>query len=101
MFYTNSVILFLVPFSLRLLGKVEVPLGELLSNNEIERSYDLVDGKNNPTLVSKTTLKIEPLKLDCLFVCLLRVKANHSVYKNVKGRHTRPNKFSAYVNPDW
>ena len=37
----------------RLLGKVEVPLGELLGTNEIERTYDLVDGKNNPTLVSQ------------------------------------------------
>lgn len=37
----------------RLLGKVEVPLGELLGNNQIERTYDLVDGKNNPTLVSE------------------------------------------------
>lgn len=42
----------------KLLGKVEVPLGELLSNNEIERSYDLVDGKNNPTL-GKIMLKLE------------------------------------------
>lgn len=51
-FITNDAVFFLVSFSVRLLGKVEVPLGELLSNNEIERSYDLVDGKNNPTLVS-------------------------------------------------
>ncbi|XP_022792926.1 myoferlin-like isoform X1 [Stylophora pistillata] len=42
----------------KLLGKVEVPLGELLGTNEIERTYDLVDGKNNPTL-GKIMLKIE------------------------------------------
>ena len=28
-----------------------MPLGELLSNKEFERTYDLVDGKGNPTLV--------------------------------------------------
>ena len=47
---------------LRVLGKVEVPLGELLSNKEIERTYDLVDGKNNPTLVRKVTV----LENNCL-----------------------------------
>jgi len=62
LFYTNSIIFDLASFFPRLLGKVEVHLGELLSKNEIERSYDLVDGKNNPTLVSKATLTV------CLFV---------------------------------
>lgn len=42
----------------KLLGKVEVSLGELLSNKEIERQYDLVDGKNNPTL-GKIMLKLQ------------------------------------------
>lgn len=42
----------------KVLGKVEVPLGELLSNKEIERTYDLVDGKNNPTL-GKLMLKLQ------------------------------------------
>ncbi|KAL9983681.1 hypothetical protein ACROYT_G005897 [Oculina patagonica] len=42
----------------KLLGKVEVPLGELISNKEIERPYDLVDGKNNPTL-GKLMLRLE------------------------------------------
>ena len=37
---------------------MEVPLGELISNKEIERTYDLVDGKNNPTLVSKETISV-------------------------------------------
>ena len=60
-FITNYVVFFLVSSSVRLLGKVEVPLGELLSNNEIERSYDLVDGKNNPTLVS--TIKNDPCSI--------------------------------------
>ena len=50
------------PLFLRVLGKVEVPLGELLSNKEIERTYDLVDGKNNPTLVRKVTV----LENNCL-----------------------------------
>ena len=39
-----------------------MPLGELLSNKEIERTYDLVDGKNNPTLVRKVTV----LENNCL-----------------------------------
>jgi len=42
----------------KVLGKVEVPLGELLSNKDIERTYDLVDGKNNPTL-GKIMLKLQ------------------------------------------
>lgn len=42
----------------KLLGKVEVPLGELLSNKEFERTYDLVDGKGNPTL-GKLMLKFQ------------------------------------------
>lgn len=43
---------------LRLLGKVEVPLGELLSSKEFEREFNLVDGKNNPTL-GKINLKLQ------------------------------------------
>ena len=57
-----------------------MPLGELLSNNEIERTYDLVDGKNNPTMVSKTTVKsrtfkawLFPVLFVSHFVCFLRV----------------------------
>lgn len=42
----------------KLLGKVEVPLGELLSTKEVDREYDLVDGKNNPTL-GKLSLRLQ------------------------------------------
>ena len=52
------------PLFLRVLGKVEVPLGELLSNKEFERTYDLVDGKNNPTLVRKVIVLENKLSVE-------------------------------------
>ena len=45
--------------SFRLLGKVDVPLGELLSSKEAEREYDLLDGKNNPTMVGENNAEFQ------------------------------------------
>lgn len=42
----------------KLLGKVDVPLGELLSSKEAEREYDLLDGKNKPTM-GKLCLRLQ------------------------------------------